>query len=158
MIDDLHALLKSALSQHFPQLYLRHRMVSAAAYNYLYAAGRCYDSEPGKIQSVSKKRDDLGTGNEFFGIVIDTFNDKENALGFFTNAEGLRLDLTVFNDAQGDYPINLSWNTFWDVAAVCNDQGWFAEMRIPFSSLRFQDKAWKVVMGLTTWRWIPRKN
>lgn len=126
--------------------------------NYLYAAGRFYDSEPGKIQSVSKKRDDLGTGNDWFAIVIDTFNDKENALGFFTNPAGLRTDLAVFNDAQGDYPINLSWNTFWDVATVRNNQGWFAEMRIPFSSLRFQDKDGKVVMGLTTWRWIPRKS
>ncbi len=126
--------------------------------NYLYMAGLFYDSEPGKIQSLSKKRDDLGTGNDWFVVLIDTFNDKENALGFYTNPAGLRTDLAVFNDAQGDFPVNLSWNTFWDAAAVRNNQGWFAEMRIPFSSLRFQDKDGKVVMGLTTWRWIPRKN
>ena len=49
---------------------------------YLYVAGRLYDSEPSKIQAVSKKRDTIGPSNDWFGIVIDTFNDKENALCF----------------------------------------------------------------------------
>lgn len=31
-------------------------------------------------------------------------------------------------------------------------------MRIPFSSLQFQEKDGKVEMGITTWRWIARKN
>lgn len=126
--------------------------------NYLYIAARLYDSEPSKIQSSSKKRDFLGANADWFGILLDTFNDNENALGFFTTPEGLRLDLTVFGDAQGDFPVNTSWNTFWDVATVQNEDGWFAEMRIPFSSLRFQDRAGQVVMGLAVWRWIARKN
>jgi hypothetical protein len=130
-----------------------------AAYDdqYLYIAGRMYDSNPAGIQGTSKKRDDLGPGNDWFGVVLDTFNDKENALGFFTTPMGIRTDMSVFNDAVGEFPINLSWNTFWDVKVVVNGEGWFVEMRIPFSSLRFQDKNGDVVMGLTTWRWIARK-
>jgi hypothetical protein len=126
--------------------------------DYLYLAGRMYDSQPDKARGTSKKRDDLGPGNDWFGVVLDTFNDKENALAFFTTPTGLRLDMTVFNDAEGELPINISWNTFWDVKTVRNDKGWFAEIRIPFSSLRFQDKNGEVVMGLTSWRWISRKN
>lgn len=128
---------------------------------YLYAAGRCFDSEPEKILAYSKKRDSMSPTNEWFGLVIDSFNDKENAMGFFTTPAGLRMDLTVYNDAQGDMinpPLNLSWNTFWDVAVERNGDGWFVEMRIPFSSLRFQDKDDQVIMGLTVWRWIARKN
>ncbi len=130
------------------------------AYNeeYLYASARFYDPEPDLIQAPSKKRDELNLNNEWFGIVLDTFNDNENALAFFTTPAGLRLDMTVFDDAQGDFPINPSWNTFWEVKTVVNDQGWFAEMRIPFSSLRFQDDDGKVTMGLITWRWQARKN
>lgn len=126
--------------------------------NFLYVAGRCFDSEPDKIQAPSKKRDELNLNNEWFGVILDTFNDNENALAFFTTPSGLRLDMAVFNDALGDFPINTSWNTFWDAATVRNGDGWFAEMRIPFSSLRFQDDAGSVVMGLNTWRWIARKN
>jgi hypothetical protein len=125
---------------------------------YLYIAGRLFDKEPEKIIMTSKKRDATGPANEWFGIILDTYNDKENALAFFTTPAGLRLDLTVFNDAVGDLPIIESWNTFWDVTSFVNDSGWFTEMRIPFSSLRFQKKNGKVKMGFITWRYIPRKN
>jgi hypothetical protein len=130
--------------------------------DYLYVAGRLYDSEPSKIYGYSKDRDTQNPSNDFFGIFIDTFNDKENALGFFTTPAGLRWDAHVFNDAvmrgPDNFPVNFSWNTFWDVAVVCNEEGWFVEMRIPLSSLRFQDKDGRVVMGMITWRWIARKN
>jgi hypothetical protein len=125
---------------------------------YLYAAGRLYVSDPSLIQSSSKKRDFMGGNSDWFGFIMDTFNDKENAVAFFTTPAGLRLDLTVFNDAQGRMPINKSWNTFWDVKTVRTDNGWFTEMRVPFSSIRFQETDGKIVMGLIVWRWIARKN
>jgi hypothetical protein len=126
--------------------------------DYFYVAGRLYDKEPSKIQSTSKKRDFLGGNSDWFGFILDTFNDKENAVAFFTTPAGLRLDTSVFDDAEGEMPINPSWNTFWDVKTVTNNEGWFVEMRIPFSSLRFQEIDDKVVMGFITWRWIPHKN
>ncbi|MEW5900317.1 MAG: DUF5916 domain-containing protein [Acidobacteriota bacterium] len=130
--------------------------------SYLWVAARLYDKEPGRIQAPSKKRDYMEPNADFFGVIFDTFNDKENGLGFSTTPSGLRWDGAVYNDAVPllpmEEPINLSWNTFWDVEVVTNDQGWFVEMRIPFSSLRFQEKDGRVVMGLLVWRWIARKN
>jgi hypothetical protein len=129
---------------------------------YLWVAARLYDSEPSKIQAPSKKRDYMEANTDWFGVSFDTFNDKENALAFNTTPSGLRWDGAIFNDAEPrmpmEMPINISWNTFWDVKVVTNDQGWFVEMRIPFSSLRFEEKDGRVVMGLLVWRWIARKN
>ncbi|HQF99096.1 MAG TPA: DUF5916 domain-containing protein, partial [Candidatus Aminicenantes bacterium] len=126
--------------------------------DFLYVAGRLYDREPDKIQATSKKRDDMKLSNDWLGIVLDTFHDRENGLAFFTTPSGLRLDMTIFHDADGDFPVNQNWNTFWDVKTVRNREGWFAEMRIPLSSLRFQEVEGRVVMGLTAWRYIARKN
>lgn len=136
------------------------RTEALIAYNddYLYIAGRLYDKEPDKIQSNSMQRDSDDPSSDWFGIVIDSYNDKENALAFFTTPSGLRWDAEVTNDALEPSPFNLSWNTFWDVAAVQNDQGWFAEIRIPFSSLRFQDKDGRVVMGIIVRRRIARND
>ncbi len=127
---------------------------------YVYMAGRLYDKEPEKILSNSKQRDSGNPTCEWFGIIIDSFNDKENALAFFTTPSGLRWDAAVSNDAQGDLgdPLNVSWNTFWDVATTRSEEGWFAEFRIPFSSLRFQDRNGRVVMGIIVWRRIARRN
>ena len=126
--------------------------------DFLYVAGRLYDREASKIMSSSRNRDTMSPTNEWFGVLIDSFNDYENALCFFTTPAGLRWDAEIYNDAQGEFPLNLSWNTFWDVATARNEEGWFAELRIPFSSLRFQDKEGRVVMGVLSWRAISRKN
>lgn len=129
--------------------------------DFLYVAGRLYDSEPSRIQVNSKQRDSGDPSSEWFGIVIDSFNDKENALAFFTTPAGLRWDAAFYNDAQEAFsrePLNTSWNSFWDVSTESNDEGWFVEMRIPFSSLRFQDQEGRVVMGIISWRKIARKN
>jgi hypothetical protein len=140
------------------------RSVVFVAYDdeYLYLAGRLFDSEPSKILDATKQRDTMSATTDFFGILIDCFCDKENALGFFTTPTGLRWDATVANDAVTEMPdqmpFGLSWDTFWDVAVSRNEQGWFAEFRIPFSSLRFQDEEGRVVMGIIIWRIIARKN
>ncbi len=125
---------------------------------YVYVAGVMKSIDPGSIQSPTKKRDDLGLNNDWFGLFLDSFNDKENALAFMTTPSGLRTDYQTYNDAQGDFPINEDWNTFWDVEVSQNDEGWNAEMRIPISSLRFQDTQDKVTMGLAIIRYVPRNS
>jgi hypothetical protein len=130
---------------------------------YVYAAGLLHDREPDKIQSPTKKRDAMVATSDWFGVLFDTFNDKENSLAFFTTPAGLRFDAAIFRDAQvnvaNDMPMNLSWNTFWDVAVARTPEGWSVEMRIPLSSLRFQaGGGGEVVMGVTVFRWISRRN
>jgi hypothetical protein len=125
---------------------------------YVYIAGIMTDSEPDKIQSPSKKRDEMGLNNDWFGPIFDTFNDKENALAFFTSPSGLRLDYEIFGDGQGFWPVNQNWNGFWDVAVAKSDAGWTAELRIPISTLRFQEGPDGVKMGMTAVRYIGRKN
>ncbi|MEX0945670.1 MAG: DUF5916 domain-containing protein [Balneolaceae bacterium] len=125
---------------------------------YLYVGARMYDSDPSKIQSTALERDSGSPTDDFFGVIIDTFNDNENALAFFVTPGGARTDATIFNDSQGDMPFNDSWNTFWDVVTEVNQEGWFAEIRIPFSSLRYENSEGEVVMGLIAQRWIARKS
>ncbi|RMG18734.1 MAG: hypothetical protein D6730_22495, partial [Bacteroidetes bacterium] len=130
---------------------------------FIYASAKCYE-QPGMIKSASFKRDDDGFDSDWFSIQLDAFNDNENSLLFVTFPTGARTDMTVFNDAtpvgQGEsgFPFNSSWNTFWSVATRETEEGWFAEMRIPFSSLRFQSKDGKVTMGLIATRRMARKE
>ena len=128
--------------------------------NFIYAAGKFYDSDPSGIRGYSYERDGSGPGDDHFAVILDTYNDNETALGFFTTPAGIRNEVAIFNDAEtsGPPPWNQSWNTYWDVSVVRNEDGWFAEMRIPFSSLRFQDDNGRIIMGLITWRYIARKN
>jgi len=130
--------------------------------SYLYIGARLFDSDPSKMLISSKKRDEMEVSSEELMLIFDTFNDKENGLGFATTPTGLRSDFTVSKDAMGgdphQGPFNMSWNTFWDVKTTKNDEGWFAEIRIPFSSLRFKENNGKIVMGLICIRKIAHKN
>lgn len=126
---------------------------------HLWVGAELADSDPSGIQGPTKRRDDLSLSNDWFGVFIDTFNDKQNALGFYTTPAGLRLDYEIFNDAEGSFPINRDWNTFWDVEVKTSDKGWTVEMRIPISSLRFQTAAdGETVMGFSVNRFVARKN
>ena len=126
---------------------------------HLYVSGRMYDSEPHRIRTGTYYRDSY-SGDDIMAVVIDSYNDHETAVWFVTNPEGVRQDRTVFNDARftNGMPMNSDWNAHWDVAASKDDRGWFAEFRIPFSTLGFQVVDGAVTMGLIAYRMIPRKN
>ncbi|MEE9373867.1 MAG: DUF5916 domain-containing protein [Saprospiraceae bacterium] len=126
--------------------------------NYVYLSGKNYDSAHDKIMANTKKRDALSSSTCYFGIIIDSFNDKENACAFFTTPTGLRLDAQVINDGLGRNPINVSWNNYWDVKTSKDEKGWYVEMRIPFTSLPFRPSGDQVKMGMTVWRYIARKG
>ena len=129
--------------------------------DYIYVSARLYDREPEKIMSTSRKRDEMSSGNDWFLVMFDTFNDKENALVFGTTPSGLRLDYSVFRDAMvqvPESPFNVDWNTFWDVKTTRDSLGWYVEMRIPISSMRFKDENDVAVMGLTCLRYIAHRN
>jgi Domain of unknown function (DUF5916) len=123
---------------------------------YLYVAGYMFDTEPSQIRAVTKKRDDMSLSNDWFGFNLDVYNDNETALFFGTTPAGLRLDGLIFNDGQGDFPVQQNWNTLWDVRTSVSDKGWFAEIQIPLSSLRYTIIDSKAIMGFGAYRYISR--
>jgi hypothetical protein len=130
--------------------------------SYFYLGARLQYQDPAMIRSVSLKRDYMGMGSDWFGIILDTFNDKENGTAFFTTPDGLRFDANIQRDAfvymPDQQPMNISWNGFWDVLTKKDSSGWTAEIRIPVSSLRFQTRNYEVRMGMIVWRWMALKN
>ena len=126
---------------------------------FLYVSGRMYDSEPHLVRTSTFYRDTY-SGDDILAVLFDSYNDYETAVWFVTNPAGVRQDRTVSNDAQftTGMPMNSDWNSYWDVATTQNDEGWFAEFRIPFSTLGFQTTDGKVTMGLISYRVIARKT
>lgn len=126
---------------------------------FLYVSGRMYDSEPDRIRTNTFYRDQY-SGDDIVAVVIDSYNDYETAVWFVTNPAGVRQDRTVSNDAQftSGRPMNSDWNSHWDVATSRSEQGWFAEFRIPFSTLGFQVSGGETTMGLIIYRLVARKN
>lgn len=136
---------------------------------YLWIAARLYMKDASKIVATTKKRDDLPSNSDAFGIQIDAFNDNENGLAFYTTPTGSRYDATISGDAAtGGKRLggvwtnnweNKTWNTFWDVKTSKDDKGWYVEMRIPFSSMKFKpDQQNMTTMGFIITRVISAHN
>jgi hypothetical protein len=122
---------------------------------FLYVSGRFYDSQPSQVRARSLTRDRVD-GDDQFRLVVDGFNDNESALMFVVTPAGTRQDAAISGDGQGQGWLNLDWNALWDARSIRTDEGWFLEMRIPFSSLRFQPRGDRVVMGIGASRLIAR--
>ena len=120
---------------------------------YFYAGGWFYDTDPSSIRVNSLYRD-RWNGDDALAIYLDAFNDNRNAKWFGITAGGVRFDQLVSDDGA---TMNGSWDTFWTARTTITRDGWFVEVRIPFSSIGFHpDASGKAVMGLTVTRLISR--
>ncbi len=116
----------------------------------LFVAIICQDSEPELIRDIFDRRDALN--GDMTGIALDSYMDKRTAFEFNLSAAGQKMDLKHL----GDYQWDMNWNAVWDGATSRCDSGWIAEMKIPFSQIRYTNKE-EHVWGMHVWRWISRK-
>jgi hypothetical protein len=140
----------------------------------LYIAIICYDTAPGEIVVSESRRDASLTDTDSIEILLDTFNDGQNAFVFGTNPFGIELDGQVMGEGQnagGGFVasgvggsqsgqvrgFNANWDADWIVRAQTTERGWEAEFAIPFRTLRYSpgpDRTW----GVNVMRNIRRKN
>ena len=81
-------------------------------------------------------RRDAGLGDsDLLVVLLDSYHDHETAYRFWTNPSGVKGDAIVTGNSTGGG--DASWDPVWDVQTSVTPQGWTAEMRIPFSQLRF---------------------
>lgn len=120
--------------------------------DYIYVGFRCYDSVPRSIRANLSDRDKI-FNDDFVIIIIDTYNDYQRGFEFAVNPFGIQGDLLKMGIGNEDP----SYDMVWQSAAARNNEGWTAEMSIPFKSLSFssdKSQTWTVVLG----RNFPRNN
>jgi len=122
--------------------------------NKVYFGIWCYDSEPDKISAQQMARDFSWRSDDNFEIMISPFNDNRNGYLFVTNPNGAMADAQISDEGKG---FNKDWNGVWDVAASRTDEGWFIEMVIPFSTLKFKNEV-NQTWGINFERNIRRKK
>lgn len=99
----------------------------------LYVAARMFDRNPDSIVTRLARRDVESYGDEFF-FAIDPYHDGRSGFYFGVDAAGTRYDGIMYNDEWTD----ATWDGVWEGKTHRDSTGWTAEMRIPFSQLRFQ--------------------
>jgi hypothetical protein len=95
----------------------------------------CYQKRETIVAKFMQRDFDFDTEDNF-EVIISPFNDKRNGYLFVINPNGARADALV----SGQESSNINWNGVWDAKTSVTDEGWFAEIRIPFNSLQFKEK------------------
>jgi len=130
--------------------------------NNLYVFIRAYDTEPDKISRRISRRDNFD--GDMVEINIDSYYDQQTAFSFTAMASGAKGDEAVTKDGNN---WDSSWNPIWFLKTSIDDKGWCAEMRIPFSQLRFgkkEEHIWGIQVmrhifrleERSTWQFIPK--
>ena len=114
-----------------------------------------FDSEMDKIVANDMRRDSSGLRSNDYGfLLLDTYNDRRNAVFFrFTPVGGME-DTAVSNSGGS---LNTSWDIVWECRCKINEDNWTVEIAIPFSQLRFE-KSEVMSWGLNFGREIARKR
>ncbi|MBK6282508.1 MAG: carbohydrate binding family 9 domain-containing protein [Draconibacterium sp.] len=104
--------------------------------NNIYVFIRAFDNEPGKISRRISRRDHFD--GDMVSINIDSYYDQQTAFSFTAMASGTKGDEAITQNGQSE---DESWNPIWYLKTSIDNEGWCAEMKIPFSQLRFGKKA-----------------
>ena len=149
----------------------------------LYVGAWLFDREPAGIVPGEKIRDVTLTNSDYFALILDTYLDRQNGFVFATTPAGVEYDAQVVKEGEGGGVFqqgqtraqagsmggfNLNWDATWQVATSIDERGWYAEFRIPFSTLRYgggttQDWGLNFVRSIRRhneeafWSFIPRQ-
>ena len=118
----------------------------------LYLAFRCFDSQPDSIVRRLSRRD--GFAGDWVEVNIDSYHDLRTAFSFTITAAGVKGDEFVSDNGNN---WDGSWNPIWYAKTNIDDKGWTAEMKIPFSQLRF-GKAKEQIWGIQSTRRFFRQE
>ena len=143
----------------------------------LYIGIICFDSEPENIVVTQNRRDAELDDTDSVQILLDTFNDDQNAFIFGTSPTGIEFDGQVSKAGQtrgggggparaggggggaqrgGAAAFNLNWDGVWNVRSRITERGWESEIVIPFRTLRYHPGA--SVWGMNVVRNLRRRN
>ena len=121
----------------------------------LYVGAMLYDPRPDSIYKELGERDsDHNLNADMFTIDLSPYNDGINGATFKVSVSGVQSDRPprISMSMRGNSD---TWDAVWESKTSINDEGWIAEIRIPYSALRFPKndvQTW----GINFWREVRR--
>ncbi|MEZ4425481.1 MAG: DUF5916 domain-containing protein [Gemmatimonadota bacterium] len=120
----------------------------------LYVGARMHEGDPDIVRAPVGRRDELGQA-DWFLISLDTYLNRRTAVTFGVTAGGTRFDR--YHDRDDEDAYDEAFDPVWEARTRTEADGWTAEIRIPFSQLRFTpaaDQRW----GVNFARAIPQRE
>jgi hypothetical protein len=122
---------------------------------YLYIGALMLDSNPQGIIRQYLNQDFETHDDDVFAVTLDTFQDRRNSFMFLINPNGAVKDGQTFDNSR---TINLAWEGVIHIETTVHQEGWTAEVAIPFTTLRYRPSEEEQAWGMNFLRRVRRKN
>ena len=119
----------------------------------LYAVFVCHMADPSRIRARMSRREQI-FNDDFVGVFLDTFNDRQRAYMFASSPLGIQLDGIISEGQEDDF----SFDTIWQSRGRLTEFGYVVSIAIPFKSLRFPPASGPRTWGVALMRGIPGKS
>ena len=106
----------------------------------IYIGAFLWDDNPSGVLRQFSLRDDDRSNADQFTVLIDTYQGQQTASAFAVTAAGVQYDAQVFVGKGDSRNWDKVWDAVWDSDVRVGEKGWFVEMEIPYSALRFPEK------------------
>jgi hypothetical protein len=123
--------------------------------DYLYIGALMLDSNPQGIIRQYLNQDFETHDDDVFAVTLDTFQDRRNSFMFLINPNGAVKDGQTFDNSR---TINLAWEGVIHIETTVHQEGWTAEVAIPFTTLRYRPTDEEQAWGMNFLRRVRRKN
>jgi hypothetical protein len=114
----------------------------------IYVGVACLERDPSKITAKLSRRDRF-SNSDLVSVYLDPYLDRTTGYNFRVNPLGVQEDAYIYNNDVRDP----DWDAVWEAKTSRDDKGWYAEMRIPFSAIRYRAAA-SMVWGLQVYRYM----
>lgn len=121
---------------------------------FLYVGATNYIAGPDDVSAIVTRRDRSGASDRII-ISLDSYRDRRTAYSFSVTAGGVRSE--YYHGSDREFDRDYSYNPVWKARTQIYDDRWTAEMKIPFSQLRFnelEEQTW----GLNINRYMPLRS
>jgi hypothetical protein len=119
----------------------------------LYVGAKLYDALGARGVTTRLVRRDANFASDYFQLVIDSYHDHLSRAFFEVNPSGSKSDYIGIGTSCCDP----SWDPIWEAVTHVDSDGWTAEIRIPYSQLRFSRDSVQT-WGLEVRRFIKRRD
>lgn len=117
--------------------------------NAIYVGAMMFDTAPDSILKQLGNRDDGNMNADMIGVEFDTYNTQSDAYTFQVTAAGVQSDSREYD---------LTYNAVWQSDVKILPNGWSAEIKIPYSAIRFPSNDSSMTWGLEVYRYIRRNR
>ncbi len=97
----------------------------------LYIGAHLVDPNPDSVQVTLSRRDEFGNA-DWFGVMLSPYRDGSNAFSFSLTAAGVQID-----EKWTGTSTDVLWDAVWESAVWMDEDGWYAEIALPYGALRF---------------------